>query len=420
MAAEIFDAPLHGGGARDAKLLLLDAAMHFERADRGHDDRGLGLEPRKTAFDVEKLFGAQIGAEPGFGQHDIRQRQTQFRRDHGIASVRDVAEGPAMDERRSAFERLHEIRVDGVLEQQRHRPLRLEIARPAGALVGAEADDDACDALFEILGPRRERQDRHDLRAGNDDEALFPHGAARQAAQPHNDAAQGPIVHIDRARPGDAANVQSQGVAVMQVGVEHRRQQVVRARDRVEVAREMQVDVFHRHDLRVAAAGGPALHAEHRPKRRLAQRENRVLAELPKRLRHPHGDRRLPFSRRRGIDARHEHEFSLGRALLERAQRDLCLVPPVQLQIVVRQPQLRRHVANGAQFRGLRDGDVGGDFGSGHREVSRRDPKQRCAFAVVRSASACSVSPHSAAARSATARTNAGSLRVPRCGTGAR
>jgi hypothetical protein len=52
---------------------------------------------------------------------------------------------------------------------------------------------------------------------------------------------------------------------VVDVVVDQRREQVVRGRDRGEVAGEVQVDVFHRHDLRVTATGGAALHAEDRP-----------------------------------------------------------------------------------------------------------------------------------------------------------
>src|SRR5438034_14647 len=42
--------------------------------------------------------------------------------------MRDIAERPAVHERRAALERLHQIWIDGVLEQQRHRALCLEIA----------------------------------------------------------------------------------------------------------------------------------------------------------------------------------------------------------------------------------------------------------------------------------------------------
>ena len=64
--------------------------------------------------------------------------------------------------------------------------------------------------------------------------------------------------------------VEAQLVALVQVVVDHRGEQVVRRRDGVEVAGEVQVELLHRQDLAVAAAGGAALDAERRAHRRLA------------------------------------------------------------------------------------------------------------------------------------------------------
>ena len=53
--------------------------------------------------------------------------------------------------------------------------------------------------------------------------------------------------------------------------VDQRRQQVVGGGDGVEIAGEMEIDVLHRHDLGIAAAGRAALDAEAGPERGLAQ-----------------------------------------------------------------------------------------------------------------------------------------------------
>ena len=66
-------------------------------------------------------------------------------------------------------------------------------------------------------------------------------------------------------------------VAVQDRGVEHRREQVVRRADRVDVAGEVEVEVLHRHHLRQPAARGAALDPEHRAQRRLAQAQHRAL-----------------------------------------------------------------------------------------------------------------------------------------------
>src|SRR2546422_7103682 len=104
--------------------------------------------------------------------------------------------------------------------------------------------------------------------------------AGVQAPEPHDDVAQGAVVHVDGAGPGDATRVETQRVAVMEMRVQHGRQQVVRARDGVEVAREMQVDVFHRDDLGVAAPRSSPFYAEDRPKRRLPDAKRGVLPDL--------------------------------------------------------------------------------------------------------------------------------------------
>ena len=87
-------------------------------------------------------------------------------------------------------------------------------------------------------------------------------------------------------------------VAVQEVCVDQRREQVVRRRDRVQVAGEVEVQVLHRDDLGVAAARGAALDAEHRAERRLADREHRLAAERAEPLRQRHRGRRLALARR--------------------------------------------------------------------------------------------------------------------------
>ena len=61
--------------------------------------------------------------------------------------------------------------------------------------------------------------------------------------------------------------------------IEHGREQIMRGADGVKIAGEMQVDRFHRHDLRVASSGRPALLPETGPERRLAQADHRLLAD---------------------------------------------------------------------------------------------------------------------------------------------
>ena len=67
---------------------------------------------------------------------------------------------------------------------------------------------------------------------------------------------------------------------MIDVLVDQRGEQVIGQRDGVGVAREMQFDVFHRHDLRETAAGRAAFHPEHRADQRLAQADDGVASDV--------------------------------------------------------------------------------------------------------------------------------------------
>ena len=92
---------------------------------------------------------------------------------------------------------------------------------------------------------------------------------------PIDDVAQRPVVDVEHPPPGDVVQVEAELVALVEVVVEHRRQQVVGGGDGVEVAGEVEVEQLHRDHLAVAAAGGAALDAERRAHRRLAQGDHR-------------------------------------------------------------------------------------------------------------------------------------------------
>ncbi len=183
----------------------------------------------------------------------------------------DVAERARVNERGRAAQRLHQVRQNGILEQQCHGALRAQLQRTHRLEAAIVTHNDAAQAVFEIRTVTGQREDGHDLGCGGDEVAILAWYAIGRAAQSYHDVTKRAIVHVDGALPGDAARVDAQLVALLQVIVQHRGQQRVRRRDRVEIAREVQVDVFHGHDLRVAATGRAALDAEHRAQAGLAQ-----------------------------------------------------------------------------------------------------------------------------------------------------
>jgi hypothetical protein len=161
-----------------------------------------------------------------------------------------------------------------------------------------------------------------------------PH-TVRRAAETQHDVAQGAIVHVEHALPEDAPGIEPQGVVLGEVVVEHGREQIVRAADRVHVAGEVKVDVLHRRQLRAAAAGGSALDAEHGAERRLAQRHHRAPAEPAQAIGEPDRRRGLALAGGGGRHGRDQDQGAVrgGLAPLDGVPRDLRLVVPEGLQL---------------------------------------------------------------------------------------
>src|ERR1700674_5637132 len=111
----------------------------------------------------------------------------------------------------------------------------------------------------------------------------------------------------------------------------------------------MEVDILHRHYLRVAAAGGAALHAKRRAKARLAQAQHRLLAEVVERIGEAHGGRGLALARRRRRDRRHQDQLAVGlaRQRLDEGHRHLGLVVAVGIKVLRRDAESLARLGGG-------------------------------------------------------------------------
>ena len=147
---------------------------------------------------------------------------------------------------------------------------------------------------------------------------------------------QAAVVHVEHAAPHRPANVETELVTEIDVVVDERSEQVVRDADGVEVAREMEVDVLHRRDLRVAAAGAAAFDAETRAERRLAHADHGLLADGVQRVAEADGGRRLAFARGRRRNRGDENQLAVRPRLHSGDQRvgQLGLVVAIRLEVV--------------------------------------------------------------------------------------
>ena len=202
-------------------------------------------------------------------------------------------------------------------------------------LVAAVGDDDIAEALFKILEIGGQTQDRHHFGGNGDIEPGFARKTIGHAAERADNMAKTAVVHVHHPAPGDTADVDILLVAPVDMIVDQRRQQIVRRRDRMKIAGEMQVDVLHRHHLRITAAGCPALDAETGAKRRLTDADDRLLANAVEPVAKADRGGGLAFTGRRRIDRSHQDQPPVRAALLLRDEvgADLGLVMAVGKQM---------------------------------------------------------------------------------------
>ncbi len=179
-----------------------------------------GLSPGFAAFDVEELLGAEIGAEAGLGHHIIAELERGLGGDHRVAAVRDIGERTAVNEGGVVLKRLYQIGCERILEQRGHRAGCRQFLGGDGLLVAGLADLDLAEAALEIGEVCGEAEDRHYLGRHGDVEAGLAREAVGGAAERGDDGAQRAVVHVDGATPGDAAGVDVELVAPIDVIVD--------------------------------------------------------------------------------------------------------------------------------------------------------------------------------------------------------
>ncbi len=143
-------------------------------------------------------------------------------------------------------------------------PATLRSSAVIGLPVGGRREDDPAEPRAQVVQVGREGEDRHHLRGDGDDELGLARDAVLATAEADDDVAQRAVADVDDARPEDPVRVDAERVAVVEVVVEEGGGQVVRRADGVDVAGQVEVEVLHRDDLAVAAAGRAALDPEDR------------------------------------------------------------------------------------------------------------------------------------------------------------
>src|SRR2546427_784610 len=197
---EVHHAVREGLRILHAQLLPLRAAVVLQRADADDEDRSVGSEPALAAHQIHELLRAEVRSEADLCDDDIPDADPEAVREDRVVTVRDVRERPTVPERRSSLERLHQVRHERVLQQDRRGTVHVEVSDLHRTLLAVERDDDSFEARLEVRDPFRQTEDRHHLARGRDHELVLPRDPMLRAAETRDDVAQLSVVHVEAPR----------------------------------------------------------------------------------------------------------------------------------------------------------------------------------------------------------------------------
>ena len=348
------------GPARDHPV---PARVQLHRAHRRDHDRGVRHEARGAALDVEEALCSHVCAESRFGDEVVAGVDPDQVGHHGRVAVRDVAEGTGMDQDRRVLEGLQQVRLYGVAHDHRHGAGGTQLLGGHRLARRGVAHHDPPHPLAQVAQVPREGEHRHHLRGRGDVEPGLARDAILLGAKAAHDVAQGAVVDVEDALPGNAVGVDAQGVLIVEVVVHHGGQEVVGGGHCVKVPGEVEIEGLERDDLAVPAAGGATLDAEGRAHGGLADGNRRLQPDAGQRLAQAHRRGRLALAERCRGDRGDDDVAGTG-SLVQRAhgvEAHLGDVRTVRFEQVRPDAHLRSNVGDWEQRGAPRDLDGRGE-----------------------------------------------------------
>src|SRR5688572_25832306 len=232
---------LHLLGEGLACSYLVAARVGLERPHGGDEHGRVRLETRVAALDVEEALCTHVRTEAGLGYEKVTAADADQIGHHRRVACRDVAEGASMDQSGRVLQGLHEVGLYSLFHDDRHDACGLEVFGCHGVSVGVVTYHNPPEAAAHIVKRGGEREDRHRLRGRRDVKAGLARDAVGVGAQPHDYIPQGSIVYVHHPSPGNALQLEVEGVALVEVVVDHGGELVVCLGDRVDVTGEVQI-----------------------------------------------------------------------------------------------------------------------------------------------------------------------------------
>ncbi len=311
MRLEIDHPGLECGDVRDRGIFFLYAAVVFEGTNGGHKHYGVRRQAGVSAFYVEELFSTKIGAETRFRDDIVCHFKREFGRTNRVTAVSNVCKRSAVNKTGSVFKRLDKVWFDGILEKGGHRPDGFQIPCIQRSSFPAVTENDISQTNFQIVNIVCKTEDSHHFTCDRDHKVVLTRNAVGLPAESDDDVSKSTVVHIQTAFEDDAPGINVESISLLDMVIDHSTQEVVCAGDGVEVSGKVEIDVFHRDNLRVSSAGSSAFDAEYGTEGWFAKCNDCLFTDLGHRLTKTDCCRGLTLAGRRRIDGRDQDQFAV-------------------------------------------------------------------------------------------------------------
>ena len=254
----------HGIGQGFARSKPVLTGVRLECANRCDDHRAIGAQTAHGALDIEETLGTHIRTKTGLGHHVITVLSGKTVRNHRGTTRCNIAEGAGVNQDRAALSCAQKVRAECIAKKSSHCSRSLQVLGRdifAGLIL---TDHNASQTLAEVRVRGGKGHDDHNLAGGGDIKGRLTSHAINCATQARDDVTQRAVINVQNAWPRDGAFLDVELISLMQVVIDHCRQQVVCSCDRVEIAGQVQIHLLEWQDLALAIAGRSAFDAESR------------------------------------------------------------------------------------------------------------------------------------------------------------
>ena len=257
-----------------------------------------------------------------------------------------------MNEGGGVLKCLHEVGLYSVLKERGHSAVSLKVAAVYGLVVVCVSHEYISKSFLEVGERLSKAENSHYLTCYGDHKVILPRNAVYLRAKTYGDISQRAVIGVGNSGEEYSSLVDPKLVTLLKMIVYYSAKQIVCRGYSVEVAREMEIDIVHRNDLRVSAARSAALNSENRAERGLSERDDGILADLVHSHSKTYGGRGLSLACGGGVYSGNEDKLTVRLVLCSREKIVVyfCLVFSVELKLVCLNVKLCGDLGYGKHF----------------------------------------------------------------------